>query len=139
MNNANKSESGKLVAGRLSSARTRPGDSYGHCLLDQIRLVKSLPGRPERIQASFAQYDPGLLRKNGTKSDAGCRIRHSTIQPRSGCMLAVVKTLLNWIRNVYWAVMSYRQFGRDVIMMSSRQVFWVFFKNGEKNIKKYNK
>ena len=38
-------------------------------------------------------------------------------------MLAIVKTLLNWIRNVYWAVTSYRQFGRDVIMMSSRQKF----------------
>ena len=38
-------------------------------LLDQIHLAQTWPGHPDQAQASFAQYDPCFLWKNGTESD----------------------------------------------------------------------
>ena len=49
-------------------------------------LAKPWAGHPDQIQASFAQYDPGLLLKNGTKLDAGSQIQHI----RSGLILAAM-------------------------------------------------
>ena len=42
---------------------------------DQMCLAKPWPGHPDRIRVGFAQYDPCLLWKNGTESDAGSQIR----------------------------------------------------------------
>ena len=39
-------------------------------LPDEIHLAKTWPGHPDQIWVGFAQYDLGLLWKNGTKLDA---------------------------------------------------------------------
>jgi len=47
------------------------------CFLpDQRSLGKPWPGHPHQIRVGFAQYDPRLLWKNGTETDAGSRVRH---------------------------------------------------------------
>ena len=75
--NGTESESGKLVAGRLSPARNRARWFLHTSLLpDQVRLAKPWPGHPDRTRVGFAQYDPCLLWKNGAEVDAGSRIRH---------------------------------------------------------------
>ena len=76
---------GKLVAGRLRPARNRARWFLHTGLLpDQTLLAKPWPGHPDRTRVGFAQYDPYLLWKNGTETDAGSRIR----QIRSGPILA---------------------------------------------------
>ena len=84
--NTTESKSEKLVVGWLLSARNwakwflRTG-----LLLDQMHLSQTWPGHPDLIRVSFAQYGPGFLWKNGTKSDVGSWIQHI----RSGPILAV--------------------------------------------------
>ena len=47
-----------------------PGPMITSLLSDQMHLAKTWPGHPDWIQASFAEYDPGLLWKNGSELDA---------------------------------------------------------------------
>ena len=76
------------------------------CLLsDQMHLAKTWPGHPDRIWASLAQYDPGLLRKKRTESDQAY-----TLQPDYGCTLAVM-AITGYNQNAsksdlafYWAI-----------------------------------
>ena len=83
--NATESESGKLVVSWLPHARSWSWWFLHTGLLpDQMHLAKPWPGHPDRIWVSFAQYDPCLLWKIGTESDAGSRIRHI----RSGPIVA---------------------------------------------------
>ena len=71
------SESGKLAAGWLRPARNQPRWFLHTDLLpDQMRLAKPWTDHPDRIPVGFAQYDLCLLWKNGTKTDAACRIWH---------------------------------------------------------------
>ena len=68
----------KLVAGRLRPARNR-ARWFLHTTELASRpdvLDKPWPGHPDRIQVGFVQYDPCLLWKNGTETDAENRIRH---------------------------------------------------------------
>ena len=80
--NRTKSESGKLVAGRLSSTRTRP-DDFCTVACFQTRCIwpKPRPGRPDWMWAGFRQYDPGHLWKNRTESDTGSWIWHVQSRP----------------------------------------------------------
>ena len=55
-----------------------------------MRLAQTRPGHPFQIRAGFAQYDPGLLSKNGTESETRSGIRRVTIRADSGCTLAVM-------------------------------------------------
>ena len=68
-----------------------------------MHLAKTWPGRPDRIRAAgFTQYDPGLLWNNGTRLNAGNRIRHIRSGPIPQCTLAVTKTPPNRTWHVYW-------------------------------------
>ena len=75
--NWTKSESGKLIAGRLHPARNW-AQSFLHTSLlpDQMCLATPWPDHPDWIQVSFALYDPCLLWKNRTKTDVGSRNWH---------------------------------------------------------------
>ena len=106
---ATESERGKLVAGWLRPARNRARRFLHTGLLpDQMRLAKPWPGHPDRIRVGFVQYDPCLLWKNGTESDAGSRIQHIRSGPILAARwpefleLAVTKMLPGRIRYVYW-------------------------------------
>ena len=75
--NATESESGELISNsrQLHSARTGPNGSCTlACSWTRCVWKKTWPSHPDRIQASFAQYDPSLLWKNGTKSVAGSQM-----------------------------------------------------------------
>ena len=69
--NGTEYESGKLVVGRLRSAKDRARWFLHTSLrLHQTCLAKPRPGYPDRIWVGFTQYDPCLLWKNGTEMDA---------------------------------------------------------------------
>ena len=74
----------------------------------QIHLAQTWPGHPDRIQAAFAQYDPGLLWRMGPNKRRKSDPVHM-IQPDCGCtraisITAITKALLNWIQHVYCVV-----------------------------------
>ena len=73
--------------------------------LDEMRLTKTWLGHPDWIWVNFAQYGPGLLWKNRTKSDVGSwiwQIWSGLILTAQWPQLALTKTLPDWIWHVYW-------------------------------------
>ena len=102
---------GRLWKNGTKSKKWEPGSwLVASCSLlsDQTSLAKPWPGHLDQIRVSFAQYDPAFFGKTELKRmwDVGLSITVNTIQPVSGCMLAISKMLPYWIRQVYWECIS---------------------------------
>ena len=61
-----------------------------HQLASWMHFAKTWPGHLDWIRAGSAQYDVGLLWKNGIKSDAGSQIRHIYDPTWFGWMPAII-------------------------------------------------
>ena len=70
-------------------ARSRPDDSCTPACFQTGSVWPKLDSQPEPdwIQAGFAQYDPGCLWKNATKSESGKLVAGCCVLPEPGPMI----------------------------------------------------